>query len=316
MIFSGPALALDPHRALTQALLRKWQFQQGLPQATIFTIRQTTDGYLWLGSQSGLFRFDGLRFVAAHGGSGISLNNLWIEDLCEDREHYLWIATNDAGLVRLKQGMAVQFGRAEGLPSMHVSRLLLDRLGDLWAGTDGGLARWTQDRFIQASPRRPMLTSCPPIVSWIVPGTFCGSWARSLGRSSSRSASRGSVPEVASKWSVAELTGPWVVESCRCSSRSLIGSGSHFGRRMANGGGETGVGITRAGSTVQVQTAACLSGGAKALMQHVAMALGQRSAAFWLARTRGAVDACLVTVRSTRAKQRQSHSSLSHWTRR
>ena len=60
-----PAWGLEPGRAITQALLRKWQVPQGLPQATITKIVQTSDGYLWLGTQSGLYRFDGIRFVTA-----------------------------------------------------------------------------------------------------------------------------------------------------------------------------------------------------------------------------------------------------------
>ncbi len=145
--FCDPAWALDPHRAITQALLRKWQFPQGLPQATIYAIRQTADGYLWLGTQSGVYRFDGMRFVAAPGGDQFALKTLWIHDLCEDDEHNLWIATNDAGLFRLNDGKGVAFGVAEGLPSMHVRCLLFDRNRKLWVGTDAGLARWDNGKF-------------------------------------------------------------------------------------------------------------------------------------------------------------------------
>jgi signal transduction histidine kinase/ligand-binding sensor domain-containing protein len=139
-----PARALDPQRALTQAFLRKWQFPQGLPQATIFTIRQTSDRYLWLGTQAGLYRFDGIRFSAAPGGGAVALQNLWITDLCEDREHNLWVATNDSGVVRLHDGAAVRHGLDSGLPSEHVRCLLLDRHDDLWAGTEEGVARWSR----------------------------------------------------------------------------------------------------------------------------------------------------------------------------
>src|SRR5262249_55497312 len=76
--FSETTWALDPERAITQALLRKWQFPQGLPQATIYSICQTADGYLWLGTQAGVYRFDGMRFVAAPGGDELSLKTLWI----------------------------------------------------------------------------------------------------------------------------------------------------------------------------------------------------------------------------------------------
>src|SRR5258708_34622479 len=86
LVFSpGAAKALDAHRALTQALLRKWQFPQGLPQPTIFKIQQTYGGYLWLGTPAGLYRFDGIRFTAAPAVGESSLKNLWIQDFCEDR---------------------------------------------------------------------------------------------------------------------------------------------------------------------------------------------------------------------------------------
>jgi signal transduction histidine kinase/ligand-binding sensor domain-containing protein len=146
-VLSEGAWALDPHRAITQALLRKWQFPQGLPQATIYAIRQTADGYLWLGTQSGVYRFDGMRFVAAPGGDQFLLKTQWIHDLCEDDRHNLWIATNDAGLIRLNDGQAVSFGLADGLPSLQVRCLLLDREHNLWAGTDAGLARWDNGKF-------------------------------------------------------------------------------------------------------------------------------------------------------------------------
>src|SRR6266567_3050771 len=67
------AAALDAQRPLTQALLRIWQSQQGLPRAAIQSICQTHEGYLWLGTQEGLFRFDGVRFVPIEGNASGSL---------------------------------------------------------------------------------------------------------------------------------------------------------------------------------------------------------------------------------------------------
>ena len=55
-------LALDPSRSLTQYFHRVWQIQPGLPQASIYCVLQTQDAYLWLGTQLGLVRFDGVRF--------------------------------------------------------------------------------------------------------------------------------------------------------------------------------------------------------------------------------------------------------------
>lgn len=144
---STQAWALDPQRPLTQALLRIWQVQQGLPRAAIFSIRQTQDGYIWLGTQAGLYRFDGVRFTAMNDSDGKPMTTLWIQDLQEDREHNLWIATDNAGLIRLRDGDATYFRSTTGLPSDHVRCLLVDRTGTVWAGTDSGLARFDGQRF-------------------------------------------------------------------------------------------------------------------------------------------------------------------------
>src|SRR5580658_277904 len=57
-----PAFGLDPHKAITQFVHTAWTGRDGAP-SSIQSLAQTTDGYLWLGSASGLFRFDGLRFA-------------------------------------------------------------------------------------------------------------------------------------------------------------------------------------------------------------------------------------------------------------
>ena len=59
------AFGLDPSRGLTQYVHRIWQSQQGLPQGGILQIFQTREGYVWLATQTGLVRFDGVRFQQA-----------------------------------------------------------------------------------------------------------------------------------------------------------------------------------------------------------------------------------------------------------
>ncbi len=162
LLNSAPAVALDPHRALTQAYLRKWQFQQGLPQPTIFKVLQTADGYIWLGTQSGLYRFDGLQFKDAPAIGYVSFKNFWIQDVCEDRSHNLWIATSENGLVRLAAGKTRSFGVAAGLPSANVRCLLLARNGDLWIGTDNGLAHIAADKAFLKLPEEPKITPIAP----------------------------------------------------------------------------------------------------------------------------------------------------------
>src|SRR5258708_7375170 len=134
-------LALDPNRALTQAFHRIWQVSQGLPQAAIHRILQTADGYLWLGTQAGLVRFDGVRFVSIDHAGDLSLKELWIRDLAEDHDGNLWIATDGAGLLRLKDGAARRYTTSDGLPSATIHEILLDPHNTLWTATPSGLAR-------------------------------------------------------------------------------------------------------------------------------------------------------------------------------
>src|SRR2546428_13457440 len=64
LALSQHAYALDPARTLTQYVHRIWQVQQGLPEASIYAIVQTRDGYLWFGTKTGLGKFEGVSFTA------------------------------------------------------------------------------------------------------------------------------------------------------------------------------------------------------------------------------------------------------------
>src|SRR5437016_2465748 len=64
LFLGAPAASgLNPEHKLTQYVHRIWQTQPGLPQTAIFAVSQTRDGYLWLGTESGVVRFDGVRFT-------------------------------------------------------------------------------------------------------------------------------------------------------------------------------------------------------------------------------------------------------------
>ena len=69
-VLTRGALALDPQKSLTQYSRTVWSQEHGLPQDTIRAIAQTADGYLWLGTDEGLARFDGYEFVVFNKDSG------------------------------------------------------------------------------------------------------------------------------------------------------------------------------------------------------------------------------------------------------
>ena len=139
--------ALDPSRTLSQYVHRIWQVQQGLPQPSVLALRQTQDGYFWLGTQAGLVRFDGVRFVTISQVGGQELGTPWITDLVDDNQRTLWIATEDQGLIAIHDDQVQRYTDRDGLPSNDVRCLFVDKSGVVWAGTSLGPVRFEQGHW-------------------------------------------------------------------------------------------------------------------------------------------------------------------------
>lgn len=140
LLFSLPnqqATALDPHKAITQYIFDSWTSADGLPQNTVIAIAQTDDGYLWLGTEEGLARFDGERFTTFDTSNTPEIKNNVILALYVDREDSLWIGTND-GLNRYRNGEFSSFTTTDGLSNNIVRAICEDKNGTLWIATDGG----------------------------------------------------------------------------------------------------------------------------------------------------------------------------------
>src|ERR1041384_6556715 len=88
--FAGPAGALDPQRATSQYVYERWGPERGFPRGAVYAIGQSSDGYLWIGTQSGLVSFDGVNFRLVRNESALP-NNESILGLTSDREGNLWI---------------------------------------------------------------------------------------------------------------------------------------------------------------------------------------------------------------------------------
>jgi diguanylate cyclase (GGDEF)-like protein len=144
---AAPAAALDPSKAVTQYIHSAWSSSNGLPQNAALAILQTRDGYLWVGTQEGLARFDGLQFKVFDRSNTPVMTNTTVQALLEDDEGALWAGTEGGGVLRLKNGVWSAFRAASGLPSDIVHALLKDREGTLWAGTYSGVGRFSRDRW-------------------------------------------------------------------------------------------------------------------------------------------------------------------------
>jgi PAS domain S-box-containing protein len=130
--------SLNPKEAIAQYAHEIWRMENGLPQDTVEAIAQTRDGYLWLGTEEGLVRFDGVNFTVFDQNNTPQLGSNSISALFLDREGALWIGTNGGGLTRLRDRKFVAYRGKSGFRSNIVSAFFQDSAGYLWIGTDGG----------------------------------------------------------------------------------------------------------------------------------------------------------------------------------
>ena len=176
------ASALDPNHNLAQSVHRIWQTQPGLRQSTINVVTQTGDGYLWLGTPSGVVRFDGSHFSSVPALEQASLGDLWARTIVEDSARRVWMLSNDFRLVLVGEAGVKAFSDEDGLPFNEVSCLASGRSGAVWICTPGGLARFQdgQWRVYQAGghfkERQTAACQASDNTVWTVGGSTLASW--------------------------------------------------------------------------------------------------------------------------------------------
>ena len=120
---------------------RAWTEADGLPNDSVTAILQSRDGFLWIGTQAGLARFDGITFRKV-AFPGISGSNVRITDLCEDPAGGLYIGTEE-GLYHYTGTHPMRLGGSRD----SISSMAMGSGGELWVGTRNGLMQWNGERF-------------------------------------------------------------------------------------------------------------------------------------------------------------------------
>ncbi len=106
------AQALDPDRVPSQYVRQQWVVGSTFPGGAINAIAQTADGYLWIGTDKGLVRFDGFTFSLVSLRPSAPPSNTPILQLLTDPDGQLWIRPEGADVVRLNNGQfeSVRYG--------------------------------------------------------------------------------------------------------------------------------------------------------------------------------------------------------------
>ncbi len=130
--------------------MRAWQAADGLPDNTVVGVEQATDGFLWVATQEGLVRFDGIRFqefapVSAAGEASGLIHAQFL-----DRRGRLWIAKELGALVCVDAGRTTAFTSMDGLPAMEARQILDDPDGALWISYLGGDVACVRDGKVRS----------------------------------------------------------------------------------------------------------------------------------------------------------------------
>jgi ligand-binding sensor domain-containing protein len=160
---------------LEAVVFARLSIEEGLSQSIVECILQDSRGFMWFGTQDGLNRYDGYKFVVLRQNpkDPNSLNSNWVLSLCEDRTGLIWIGMFNGGLNsydpatdRFARYRAIP-GDASSLSHDLVRTIFEDSRGTIWVGTDGGLNRFDRrtGAFVQyhADPNDPRSLSSDAI---------------------------------------------------------------------------------------------------------------------------------------------------------
>jgi ligand-binding sensor domain-containing protein len=132
-----------------------WTTDNGLPQNTVGSILQTSDGYIWFTTLDGLVRFDGVRFTVFNKNNSKTLPSNRLVKLLAENDNTLWLITEESGLARYQGGEFRSFSAADGLPSDVIFDVARAPGGSILAYTTKGIARFDGNRFSIPAGNRP-----------------------------------------------------------------------------------------------------------------------------------------------------------------
>jgi signal transduction histidine kinase/ligand-binding sensor domain-containing protein len=174
LLWSGSAVALNPDLTIKQLHHTAWGPGQGAPLGGAVALAQTADGYLWIASPSGLFRFDGIAFERVELPHDPKLSSLGLFSAFAPRGGGLWVGFTFGGVAFLKDGRWQVFSVADGLPPATPWQFAETPDGALWVMTGRDLARFDGARWKMVGSQMGLPASDNPLLFVDSQGTL---WA-------------------------------------------------------------------------------------------------------------------------------------------
>src|SRR6056297_208749 len=170
----GGVQALDPEWQASQFQHDTYTREDGLPADVVWQIIQSRQGYLWLGTQNGLVRFDGVRFKTFDAQNTPAFGASDVRAVAETDSGTLWAGTYGGGAVHMTGDRFTGLTRADGLADDIVYDIHVAGNGSVWFATAGGLSRlrdgeitsWTTDDGLVAN-RVFRIAEAPDDALWL-----------------------------------------------------------------------------------------------------------------------------------------------------
>src|SRR5580704_10216531 len=112
LVLTSTACALDPNRGIAQYMRERWGSEKGFPGGAVTALAQSADGYLWIGTEKGLVRFDGLTFRVFPQATPNAFSIGPVRGLVSDTQGNLWILLENTRILRYHDGK-FDLGREE-----------------------------------------------------------------------------------------------------------------------------------------------------------------------------------------------------------
>ncbi len=134
--------------AQAQFRIDRWTTNEGLPQNSITSLIQTRDGYLWMTTNDGLVRFDGVRFTVFNRNNSPVFPSNRLAGLFEDQRGRLWFYSENGGILFYENGRFTLASPPNVLPPAALSAFHHDGAGGILFHSGGQNYRWQTDKFV------------------------------------------------------------------------------------------------------------------------------------------------------------------------